>query len=250
MSFRSLARASINSSLRPFGLRIGRHRPSGPGYEQYLRRALSGVDRPIVLDIGANTGQSALQFFQVCPKAEVHSFEPSPEAFGEMIAKVHGPGFHAHNLAIGECDGVVAFHQFAQSQTASCLGPAHGVAEYAPYLVERTGSVEVPVRRLDTILPTLGIHGVIDYMKIDVQGYEDRVLRGGANALRRTRYVMVEANFSPVYEGSCLVDTLCHLLYEQGFRLRGTVGYLLGDNIDELLSADFLFERIASADRR
>ena len=70
------------------------------------------------------------------------------------------------------------------------------------------------------------------------------MLRGAAAALRRTRYVMVEANFNPVYEGSCLVDTLCHLLYVQGFRLTGTVGYLLGEDIDELLSADFLFERV------
>lgn len=244
---RSFTRTAINAALRPLGLQIGRHRPGGPGYDEYLRRAVGGVSKPVMLDIGANTGQSARQFLRVSPDAEVHSFEPSVDAFREMVSSVKSPGFHAYNIAIGDVDGVTAFHQFAQSQTASCLPAAPGTGAYAPYLVNSAGTLEVPVRRLDTLLPSLGIAGAIDYMKIDVQGYEDRVLRGATDTLARTRFVMVEANFNAVYAGSCLVDTLCHLLYVRGFRLRGTVGYLLGEDIDELLSADFLFERVAPA---
>jgi FkbM family methyltransferase len=198
----------------------------------------------VILDIGANDGQSARQFLEIRPDAEVHSFEPLRESFQRLTDAICAKGFHAHNIAIGEFDGVTVFHQFEQSQTASCLRAAPGMTAYAPYLAERR-SVEVPIHRLDTIVPTLGIRGPIDYMKIDVQGYEDRVIRGACQTLARTRCVMVEANFNAVYEGACLIDTLCHLLNSHGFRLVGTIGYLLGQDIDELVSADLAFERVA-----
>jgi hypothetical protein len=76
---------------------------------------------------------------------------------------------------------------------------------------------------------------------MDVQGYEDPVLKGATQALRRTRFLLIEVTFTPVYQGACLVDQLCHNHYGAAFRLARTVVYPPGTDVDQLVSSDFFF---------
>lgn len=243
LQIRKVTRAIVNNLLGVVGLQVVRRRLPVAGYEEYIQEALEGVEHPLVLDIGANEGQSAVQILEVRPDAEIHSFEPSPEIYERLRNKIHAPGFKAHNLALGEANGVGKFHLFPASQTNSFLEPAAGTAQVAPYLNRGFETIEVPVRRLDDYLQEHQLLRQIDYLKIDAQGFENRVLRGAPVALRRTRYLMIEVNFNQVYKGSCLVDEICYLLYGHGFRLQKTVGYLIGERLDELLSSDFFFVR-------
>ncbi len=38
-------------------------------------------------------------------------------------------------------------------------------------------------------------------LKLDIQGYEDRVLRGASALLKKTRACLLEGNFDPLYDG-------------------------------------------------
>jgi hypothetical protein len=81
-----------------------------------------------------------------------------------------------------------------------------------------------------------------DLLKIDVQGAEHLVIRGGKNALSKTKLVWTEVSFKPLYESSSTFIDLYHALYELGFKLMEISPGFQGP-YGELLQADTLFER-------
>lgn len=75
----------------------------------------------------------------------------------------------------------------------------------------------VEVRTLDDVCSHLD---VVDLMKVDVQGYEGRLIRGGRGTLDRTRALIIEVLFCHHYEGQSEADEIDGLLIGLGFRLQ------------------------------
>jgi hypothetical protein len=63
-----------------------------------------------------------------------------------------------------------------------------------------------------------------DVIKIDVQGYEDHVLRGAERTLQGTRFCIIELSFVSMYKGSWLFDEMYEYMKQQGFGLIGVAG--------------------------
>ena len=80
--------------------------------------------------------------------------------------------------------------------------------------------VTVTVARLDDILPADSIEPDV-MIKIDVQGAEDRVIRGGRAVFSRASIVLIEMSFVPFYEGQPLFEEVHRLLVDCGLRLAG-----------------------------
>jgi hypothetical protein len=58
-----------------------------------------------------------------------------------------------------------------------------------------------------------------DLVKIDVQGFEGRVLAGGEETLRQAKRMVVEVSLHPLYDGQSLMPEILHLLSNWGFVL-------------------------------
>jgi len=104
-------------------------------------------------------------------------------------------------------------------------------------------SISVPVTRLDNVLaepaparPCL--------LKIDVQGYEFEVLRGGEQVLQGVDEVFLECSFVELYTGQVLAGELIAYMWSKGFKFTG-VFCLKRDLAGRCLQADILFERSA-----
>ena len=210
-------------------------------FEECVREATQGIERPLIIDVGAHIGQYLKEMRAISPKAIILLFEPQPSVFPTLeqtAMKYHGKPY---NLALGEENTTLDFHIVGESESSSLLPGADDAVTIAPYLVKKEGIIKVPVRRLDDVLNDEANNVPIDFLKLDVQGFEDRVLRGAPQALARTRYVLTELHFKPVYKGCCLVDEGFHILRQAGFKLLRTLGYLPGVKINELISADFFF---------
>jgi hypothetical protein len=68
----------------------------------------------------------------------------------------------------------------------------------------------VPLLTLDSQTANIG---TVDVLKIDVQGYEDQVLEGAIETLRKTRSLLIEVNYAPdYYEGGPQFLDLCDVL--------------------------------------
>ena len=78
----------------------------------------------------------------------------------------------------------------------------------------------VEVRRLDEIAAKLSLEPEI-LIKIDVQGYEDKVLAGADRVLSRSKAAIIEVSFRELYEGQPLFDSIHATLKQKGFTYMG-----------------------------
>ena len=219
-----MIRAAIGRSLAKRGYALVRNSVSGTGWESVLRTSLpggAGHDH-LVLDIGANLGGFSEMVLRYNPQAEVHAFEPIPKLADSLrtLSAKH-PKLHCVQAALGAEAGECEFrvHQnidssslLARDATYNALYPDHcAVAEV----------IKIPVMRLDdwAASTAVGTARPIDLVKMDVQGFEGRVIKGGANTLGLTRYLVTEAALFPAYEGGVMLDELCGQLRELGFEM-------------------------------
>jgi hypothetical protein len=79
------------------------------------------------------------------------------------------------------------------------------------------GVEKVPMHPLDAIAPRYLAESRAAFLKIDVQGYEEPVLRGASQTLRRIRGLQVELSLRPVYEGQTLFLPMLEWITSLGF---------------------------------
>lgn len=189
----------------------------------------------VMFDVGANQGQTIARLREIDPSAVIYAFEPSPPSFKDL-EESYGQAEHVHleNVALGEADGTAEFYVTATSVNDSLLKPTWDFTPDVPLAsTVRTPALaaKVPVQ-LTTLDRYCAEHAIefIDFLKIDTQGYDLRVLRGGCRMLteRRVKAVAVELTFVPMYSGQgdyieilTFLDSLEYRLmgfYEQTYR--------------------------------
>jgi FkbM family methyltransferase len=147
------------------------------------RRELAALRRlvlpgMIVADVGANVGFYALQMAScVGPRGRVLAFEPDPLCFGLLRSRIKrsgGMNVDAHQLALGEGSGEAILYCSAYNRADNRLSPSHAQAHVEEHRVQ--------VRSLDEFLAAEGI-STVDALKIDVQGSEERVLKGARRTI-------------------------------------------------------------------
>ncbi len=132
----------------------------------FVAAGMRARDGAIFLDGGANVGlYSLFVALHSGHGARILAFEPHPVLFRRMVFNLRPLGSERVRLfpaALGDRDGSAAL-------TASAhLG--------ASRIDERGGDFEVTMRRLPTVLAEHGV-AKVDVMKLDVEGFEDRVLQ-------------------------------------------------------------------------
>lgn len=200
---------------------------------------LRGLNILTVLDVGANDGEFAAEIAGMLPDAHVISFEPLRDAYDALTRTCRGPRFTAYNFALGEGEARAEIRRSAFSPSSSLLPMAAVHVAAFPHTREE-GVEQIEVRRLDSLELHLRPNVLV---KLDVQGYEDRVIRGGRETISRAAAVICEVSFEPLYEGQPLFDDINCQLRELGFRYRGSWRQLPDPRDGHLLQADAIFLR-------
>jgi FkbM family methyltransferase len=193
-----------------------------------------------VIDIGANVGQFAGAAHHLLPQATIHSFEPLGDCYREMVARMADvSNFHAYQVALGNDDAVIEFNRNAFSQSSSVLPMARLHREAFTWSAH-SDTVKVEMRRLDDFADEMSLAPEV-LIKIDVQGYEDRVLLGGERVIKMARYVMTETSLESLYEGQASFERVYEIMNEYGFKYAGNMDQLLSTIDGRVLQADALF---------
>jgi FkbM family methyltransferase len=193
-----------------------------------------------ILDIGGSHGQFARESFRVFPEATIYSFEPIPECYEELLQlRKEIPKLHPIKIALSEREGEGDFliSRFRDSSSLHRMLPAH-LEAWPDTEIESTMKVELA--RLDDIASRLDLKGPI-FAKIDVQGHELSVIRGGLATLSLCQRIMLECNFAPLYKDQPTFNEIYHKMTAIGFLLEGFTTPLRHPRTHQLLSSDVIF---------
>lgn len=148
---------------------------SGRFYELDLLEAIRSRDRKgIYIDAGANIGNHSIFFASECPSTKVYSFEPYPYTFGILKYNIEANNFKEKILG----------QNLALSDKMCHLGIKHPPDRANIGRIEMTeGGDEVICTTIDISFSE--IKEEIGLIKMDVQGYEMRVLAGTINTLKK-----------------------------------------------------------------
>lgn len=194
-----------------------------------------------VLDVGAHEGESAEQFHRLFPTAIVHSFEPIPACL-EVLKHSFGrhPNQVIHPFALGENETSQSIHVSAYSASSSLLPMAAHKQAY-PFSAE-ANEVSIEVKTLDGVSMSQDWRTPI-LLKIDTQGYEMQVLRGGVSTLGLAKLVIIETSFVELYANQPLFAEVYHHLTAHGFRYVGSWDQFFDPRNGRPLQQDALFLR-------
>jgi len=193
-----------------------------------------------VLDVGANTGQFVGEARKIAPDAFIYSFEPLRDCYEALCAQQRGDArFKAFHVALGDEAGEVTMHRNDYSQSSSLL-PMAELHKTAFPETTHSSPETVKVRRLDDMAAELRIERPM-LLKIDVQGFEAKVIAGAGELLRQADVIIVETGVEALYEGQALFDDVYRMLYERGFRYRGNHNQLHSPHDGRVLQADAFF---------
>lgn len=192
-----------------------------------------------VVDVGSHQGEFASELYQILPEAKFYCFEPLRSNFIELQSNLNFPNFKLFNLAVGDCQGNIEMYNNNFSPSSSILKCSELHKETFPFsAVEELKKIEI--NTLDYILNDIELEDDI-LLKIDVQGYEDKVIRGAENILDRVKVVIVETSFRELYEGQVLFTDIYEILSKRGFVYSGSLEELKSPSDGIPLQQDSLF---------
>ena len=216
------------------------------GVEVIARRSnrwLADLGIRTVIDVGANTGQFAHTARRLFPESFIYSFEPLEGCYRELTRSFTGdPKFRGFNIGLGSEDRVMTIHQNEFSGSSSMLEMSELHKTTFAYAAKPVAEASVQVRRLDDVCRDLTLEPEV-LVKLDVQGYEDRVIAGAAELLPRVKVVITETSFEPLYVGQPLFDELYKRITALGFRYHGNLEQAVSPHDGRILQADAIFLR-------
>ena len=174
----------------------------GSNYDEWLARTKPTLDyvdatlrhRRTAIDVGAAEGLITTwlaERFNV-----IHAFEPVPEAFALLSTKDWGGKVICHNGALGD-----------RSEIRSIQGTGH-----AAHITDQPTEVNVQVTALDSFdIPN------VDLIKIDVEGFETRVLLGAWRLIHECR-PMIMCERKHLFRTRYRDESLLNFLERHGYK--------------------------------
>lgn len=205
------------------------------GMSLRLLRA-NGFHPTVVIDVGAYRGDWAKLCNEIWPDASILMIEANPERAQQLQQmKARFPGTTAEQALLGGAPQPAV--PFYEQESASSVLP-----EAAK---EQQFSFSLPMRTLDEVTSTTRFQ-TPDLLKLDVQGYELEVLKGGERTLKSAEAVLLEVNFIEIYQGAPLLRDVVNHLGNAGFRAYDVANLYRRPLDKSLWQADMVFLRNGS----
>lgn len=159
--------------------------------------------KPYIIDAGANIGLGVIYFKQLYPEAEVTAFEPDLNVFNIMKRNINKFQLdNVHLISKGLWDSVGTLQFFAEGADAGRIVSG----------LDKKNLIGVQTDRLSPYL-----NRKVDFLKMDIEGAEYRVLKDCANILRNVQNIFVE--FHSFVGKEQVLPEILQVLKTAGFRI-------------------------------
>jgi FkbM family methyltransferase len=133
-------------------------------------------DIRVVFDIGT---RADIDYLRIHPDIIMHGFEPNPDFFNQIKELVgDNKNVYLNNYGLGDVEG-----EFIYDDKLQAFEGGECIATYA--------GRKFPVKTLDWYVKENNINH-IDFLKIDAEGYDFKVLLGGKETLNKCKYIEYE----------------------------------------------------------
>lgn len=157
------------------------------------RMFVHGIAEPLVLDIGANLGAYAIPLGRAIAHAQgtIYAYEPQRLVYYQLCGNIFLNSLDnvfAFCMALGDADGTIAIPalDFARTTNVGGFSLIDEIRTKTGYVALQRGRlpVQTPLARLDS----LHLPKAPSLIKIDVEGYDRKVLEGGAQLLESSNF--------------------------------------------------------------
>ncbi len=193
----------------------------------------NGFSPATIIDGGAFVGEWSTRARQLFPAAALLMLEANPEKRGvlESVGATLGNASLRMALLGPEARSDVPFKVVEGGMGSSVLD-------------ERTSfprtTVPLTMTTLDSVVTSTGVRGPF-LVKLDVQGYEVEVLKGGARTLTETEATLLEVSLLQYNEGAPLFAEVVKFMKDAGFVAYDICGQVRRETDGALFQVDILF---------
>lgn len=190
--------------------------------EFWLISAIKESDVKTVFDVGANVGLWTNQFKKFHPFSKIYSFEPVPEIFEILIRKTQSlNNVNLLNLALSDSKDPLEFNYYSNNSYFSSIYDH-------PLTVQEPEKKIVKAQKGDDFCKEFGIQS-IDFLKIDTEGSEPKVLKGFRKMIESRKIKMIQFEYSEInIQNRFLLKDFYELLEKNGYN----IGKIYPDFID------------------
>jgi FkbM family methyltransferase len=184
------------------------------------------------IDCGAYKGEFSLQMKSIWPESKGFMIEANLELeeFLKVVVQNHS-GLNYKIALLDEAEQKEV--PFYLSETASSVLQSHHSTQKPVFLNART---------LDKLLEAEDCFNNVDLFKLDVQGFELQVLKGGTVTLNNSKAVLLEVSLLDIYVDTPLVKDVIDFMYDFNFVLYDICSTDIRRPLDNALwQSDFLF---------
>jgi FkbM family methyltransferase len=193
-----------------------------------------------IIDIGANTGIFSVDMRNKFPEAMLYMFEPLADCVAHINESfVNDKNSKVFPIALGDTAGKTEIERSSFHPSSSL----RHMSDLHKRLYPKTKDIQKEGITIDTLDHVLAEEPLPEniLIKIDVQGFEDKVIVGGRNVISRAAAVIIETSFVSLYEGQPLFDDIAETMRGLGFSYYGDMGRHYSPLSGKLLYEDSLF---------
>ncbi|WP_430406170.1 FkbM family methyltransferase [Fluviicola sp.] len=186
----------------------------------------------VIFDIGANIGQTALSMFKAQKKKalnpSIYAFEPYPSTFEKLETNIElnkQLEIKAYNLGLSQEKGSLYM-----------IKPTLGNSGGCRITTDQNKGIPVSVISVDEFVLEKKIPKV-DFIKIDVEGFELQVLKGAELTIKRFKPILVfEYSIKNIEAQQGNIDIAINQLISMNYEISTKEGL---SNLDEILTLDY-----------
>ena len=157
-----------------------------------------------IYDIGSNNGEYTLLFNRLYPNSKIFSFEPNLKLIKDFKRKTKKfNNIKIINNAVGNSNKYIDLKIDENSSLTTSLATNNkksSTYKIKKFLYGKSKGKKNKIKliKLDTFIAN---NTIPDLLKIDVEGYEDEVLKGVKQNIKKIKLIMIEFHFDKLYIG-------------------------------------------------